>query len=467
MNVWLKRSLLLLAVAILAGWWVLYFHNDAVTARLPQWKWLQATVKSVGEKPPAKVDDDEDPDNTKNEIPVHTANVSVATLHRYIDGFGAIGPRPQRPKQMAGSANLASPVAGVVAEVLCQAGQLVHATDPVIQLDDRLAKSAEEQAAAGLAQAQAALAALKATPRPDQLQIAQLNVEKAQSTLQFAQKTYERLKLLGANQGVSEKSIEQSKMELAAAGTDVAVSQKQLALLKSSPTPEELRQEEAKVSQAGAALATARTLRAMMTIKSPIDATVVTVSVNPGESVDTTKTLIQLIALDRLLVNVDVPADQLPAKADGLPAQILLSSAPAPTDGSEPIIGKVAFVSPQVDARNGTVMVGIDLPAGTSLRPGLSVRVRIIVEEHKDCLTVPREAVVADENGDSVISIIEDEKRDESGTLRAQATHKSVKTGLEENGTIEIIADGLSESVKVVTAGAFGLPAASRVKLLD
>lgn len=466
MNVWLKRSLILGVVLILVFGWVLHFHNEMVTAHLPKWEWLQNGVKKLGIAEAPKVEEDDDPDNTKNEVPVHTATVSVATLRKYIDGFGAIGPRPARPGEMAGSANLASPVAGVVAQILCQAGQQVHATDPVIQLDDRLAKSAEEQAAAGLAQTQASLAALKATPRPDQLQIAQLNVEKARSALEFAQKGYERQKLLAVNEGVSGKSVDQAKMELGAAENDLAVSQKQLALLKSSPTPEELRAEEAKVAQANAALATARTQRQMMTIKSPIDATVMAISVNPGESVDVTKTLVQLVAMDRLQVDVGVPANQLTEKVEGFPAEILLTSAAA-AEGSEPLMGKVAFVSPQVDVRNGSVMVGIDLPAKSSLRPGLSVRVRIIVAEHKDCLLVPREAVVTDENGDSVISVIEGEKRDESGAAFGQATHKAVKVGLEENGMIEISADGISEGTKIVTAGAFGLPAASRVKLLD
>jgi len=35
-----------------------------------------------------------------------------------------------------------------VGEIRCEVGKTVHATDPVIQLDDRLATSAEEQAAA-------------------------------------------------------------------------------------------------------------------------------------------------------------------------------------------------------------------------------------------------------------------------------------------------------------------------------
>lgn len=457
MKPWLKWSIFAAAIVVLVLGWVIYFHNPAVAAALPKWAWLQSTVAHLGEKTTAEAPDDEDPDNTKNEIPVHTARVAVATLHRYVEGIGVIAPRPPREGQMPGGANLASPVAGVVAKVLCQVGQSVHANDPVIQLDDRLARSAESQASAALEQAQASLAALKATPRPDQLQIAQLGVEKARTALEFAQKSYDRQKLLSVDQGVSGKSVEQAAMELSAAKNDLAISEKQLTLLKNTPTPEDLHQEEAKVAQAAAALATARTQRELMTIKAPIDATVVALSVNPGEGVDTTRTIVQFVAMDRLVVNVDVPADQLPAKAQGLAAQILMASSAAKGDDA-PIVGTVSAVSPQVDPKNGAVTVSIDLPtAAASFRPGLSVRVRIIAEEHKDVLAVPREAVVADENGDSVISLIEGD----------QATHKTVKSGLEEDGLIEISADSIKEGDQVATAGAFGLPAATKVKIID
>jgi membrane fusion protein (multidrug efflux system) len=459
MRPWLKVTLFLVVVFVVALAWMVFFHNEAVAERLPKWAWLQKTVARLGEHKKAGEDADEgggenEGDGAKNEIPVHTAKVTVATLHKYIEGIGVVSPRAARAGEMAGSANLASPVAGVVSQVLCAVGQKVKAGEAVIQLDDRVAKAAEEQAAAGLAQAQASLAALKATPRPDQLQIAQLNVEKAQAALQFAQKNFDRQKLLSSEEGVSGKTLEQAQMELSAAKTDVTVNQKQLALLKSQPTPEDLRQEEAKVAQAQAALGAARAQHQMMTITAPIDATVEAVSVNPGEGVDTTKTLVQLVALDRLMVDVDVPAEQLPAAAKGLKALVSVSGKPA---GEGVVTGTVTVVSPQVDPKTGGVALTIDLPADSGLRPGLSVRVRVVTEEHKDCLVVPREAVVADENGDSVVSVIDGDR----------ATHQTVTTGLEENGMIEISADGIAEGVRVATAGAFGLPAATRVKLLD
>ena len=148
------------------------------------------------------------------------------------------------------------------------------------------------------------------------------------------------------------------------------------------------------------------------------------------------------------MVDVDVPAEQLPANAGGLAALDLSfvgfvhgrpEQALADGEGGQ-------MVTPQVDARNGAVMVGIDLPAAANFRPGLAVKVRIVVEEHKDVVAAPQEAVVTDENGDSVMSVVEDN----------QATHKTVKVGLQENGLTEVIGDGLSDSTVVVTTGAYG-----------
>jgi HlyD family secretion protein len=443
----IKTGSFILAALVLVAAWTLYFHNDAVTGHAPQWGWLQATVKVFGQSVPKAAEEDEDPDNSLNEIPVHVGQVTTETLHRYVDGYGQVVPQPPRKGQMSGSANIASSVAGVVAKVDCSMGQKVHAGDDLVELDNRLAKSAEDQAAAALAQEEAALAALKAQPRPEQVAVAQLAIDKAQSTVEFAQKNYDRQQKLVAEQGTAGKNVEQAATDLAAAKNDLAVAQKQMAILKATPTPEDLRQEEAKVRQAAATVASAKLQSQLLTIKAPIDGTVTAINVNPGESVDTTKTLVSLVALDRLMVDVDVPADQLPANAGGLPVVLTRETKDKPEAAKGGIEGKVSFVSPQVETKNGAVMLGIDLPAGTELRPGLTVRVRIIAEEHKGVLAVPREAVVANENGDNVISLVKD----------STAVHRTVKVGLEENGLIEIQSDGVKEGALVVTQGAFGL----------
>jgi multidrug efflux pump subunit AcrA (membrane-fusion protein) len=152
---------LLLLIVLMGGVWTMIYR--------PHWLQPAATV----------VDEEGDPDPQKFDVPVHTARISKETLRRYADAYGSVEPAPARKGRQAGTADIASPVAGVVREVLCEAGQTVTKGTPLIQLDDRLAKAAEEQAAAALNEAKATLAQLKATPRPEQLAITQLAVEKA------------------------------------------------------------------------------------------------------------------------------------------------------------------------------------------------------------------------------------------------------------------------------------------------
>ena len=318
---------------------------------------------------------------------------------------------------------------------------------------------AADQAQAALAESQASLAALQAAPRPEQIEIAQLAVDKARSAVELAQKNYDRQKQLVADEVAAAKVVEQAAADLAAAKDDLTVAQGQLALLKAPPRAEEIKQGEAKVNQSQAALAAAQAQLQMLAIKSPIDATVVSISVNPGESVDPSKAVVGLVGMDRLMIDMDVPADQLPPKVEGLPVQIILPATGKPGEAPRTLESTVAFVSPQVEPKNGAVMVGITLPDDAALRPGLTLHVKIVAAEHKDALLVPRQAVVQDENGDHVISIVTGE----------QAVHRNVQVGLEENGMIEIIDDGVKEGTKVVTEGAFGLreTQATHVKVVE
>ncbi|MFI5378328.1 MAG: efflux RND transporter periplasmic adaptor subunit [Tepidisphaerales bacterium] len=427
---------LLLLAALSGGVWVLRFR--------PQW---------IEPKPAAEAD--EEPHDTV--VPVHVANIARATMHRYVEAFGTVEPSPSRAGRMAGTADVASPVAGVVAEVLCEAGQKVAKGAPLLQLDDRLAKAAEDQATATLASAKASLAKLKATPRPAQLEIVRLAVEKAKAAVDFAQKTFERLKGLASREGTSQKSLEAAEQDLRASRIDLVVAEQQYELLKTSPTPEELADETAKVAGAEAALAAARTQRGMLRLVSPLDATVVAVTVHPGESVDVTRVLVDLVALDRLVVNASVPAEELASLSAGMSVQVLAARADGAKTADPPYEGKLFFIGPEVDRKTNTAPVGIDVAAGFPIRPGQTVRVRIMAQEHKDVLVVPRESIAQNDNGDNVIAVVEGD----------QATHKMVRVGLREGNLVEIDADDLKEGISVVTAGSHALPQATKVKIIE
>ena len=198
-------------------------------------------------------------------------------------------------------------------------------------------------------------------------------------------------------------------------------------------------------------LADARAQQSLLTVRSPLDGTVTKVSVSAGEAVDLSSTLADVMDLDRLVVDARVPAAELAALATGQTANVVADSS------ATVITGKLTFIGSEVAADTGTVTARISLPTGSGLRPGQFVHAQIMNQEHDNCLAVPEASVVQDENGATVIAIVQ------NGT----AVQKVVKTGLHEGGLVEVQADGLQPDMTVITEGAYALPHETRVRVLE
>jgi membrane fusion protein (multidrug efflux system) len=198
-------------------------------------------------------------------------------------------------------------------------------------------------------------------------------------------------------------------------------------------------------------LEAARLQQSLLRIRSPLAGTVTRVNVTPGTAVDPATVMAEIIALDRLIVSAAVPAAELGALAIGQPVQIT-------ADGSAATIaGSVDFIGAQLDAQTGTATVRTRLAPGTALRPGQRATLRIASVEHRDRLAVPVASVVRDANGASVIAIVAGD----------QATQMPVITGLQDGGLIEVDGDGLQAGMTVVTEGAYGLPATTRIRIVE
>ena len=414
--------------------------------------WVKPHAQEEAEKP------------VETDVPVKTSAVTRATLRRHIEGYGAVEPEPAMGGEPSAGAVIASPLAGMVAAVKCEPGQVVAKDAVLIQLDDRLAAAQEEQAQAALDSAQATLAKIKSAPRPEQLEVARLAVQKAQGAMDLAERNYERQKKLG-DQVASAKTIQQAENELNAAETDLQSAQKQLALL--TPSAQELAEATAKAREAEKALAVAQAQRAMLKIQSPVAGTVVRVAVNKGEAVDPTKVLVEVVSMDRLTVNATVSAKELRSLRIGQvadirltepatrPAEDVATTKPAGADNTG-VKGTVKQIGFQVDRKTDTVQVWIGVPANAGLRPGQYARVRIIADEHANRLAVPVDSVVTDGDGNSVISIVKGDK----------ATQLKVQLGLRDRNLVEIDGEGVKEGDAVVSEGAYGLPKETKIHLV-
>jgi membrane fusion protein (multidrug efflux system) len=430
-----------IAAALAAGAWILVFHSN----------WVKGAP-----------DEDEDAAEVMPLPSVKLGKITRATVRRYVEGYGTVEAQPSQAGIPAASARVASPVAGLLAEVLCSQGQRVEKGALLFQLDERSARAEEEKASAAVGSAQASLDKLKSFPRPDQIKVAEMQVDRARQSFEFSQKKHARQVQLAADQLASEKTLQEAALELAGARNDLAIAEKQLLLLQSTPTKEEVAEAQGKVVEAQKSLAAAQVQRSLLKIQAPLSGTVVRARVNAGEAVDLATILAEIVDLDRLVVEGLIPSPSLRSVAIGMDVEFLRggeeSKAPAQgaPDKQAALRGKIIFVGLDVDRKTDTGFVRVALPAKAGIAPGQFVRLRIIAEEHKDHLVVPRDSVVQTAEGKPCIV----------GFLGEKAVQKEVRVGLREGDLIEIEGDEVDEGDVIVTQGAYGLPGEAKVRIL-
>src|SRR5437867_3233470 len=100
---------ILLLLAVAGGIYVLVRHPD----------WLKGGAHEDAEKEP------------ETEVPVKTAKVERASLHRYVEGFGIVEPEPATAGKPAASATLTASTSGIIAAVYCEPGKTVEAGAPL------------------------------------------------------------------------------------------------------------------------------------------------------------------------------------------------------------------------------------------------------------------------------------------------------------------------------------------------
>jgi RND family efflux transporter MFP subunit len=214
----------------------------------------------------------------------------------------------------------------------------------------------------------------------------------------------------------------------------------------------QLKQEaDKRLAAARAELAAAQAAIAQVQLASPLDGVVARINVQPGQSVDLNTMVAEIIDPKRLVVTVNVPAEEAVQLSTGQTAEVFMDNAKKPVT-----TGRVSFVSPSVDQKTNAVLVRLTLPEDSQLRSGQFVRTRIVTQELTDRLVVPRDSVVKADDVE-VIYVVEGDK----------AVQTPVKTGLRDGNLVEATADGLKEGDTIVTVGAYGLPKETKIKITN
>jgi len=186
---------------------------------------------------------------------------------------------------------------------------------------------------------------------------------------------------------------------------------------------------------------------AAVEVVASVSGTVTRLAVKPGEAVDVSTPVAEVIDLNRLAISSEIPAAEAADLKTGQEVQV---------QSEPPVTATLSFVSPAVDAKNGTILTRALLPKDSGLRPGQFVQLKIVTAVHTNCLAAPSASVVTDESGKSAIALVTGDT----------AARMPVTTDLREDGWVEVAGTGLKEGVSVVTLGAYGLPEKTKIRVL-
>ncbi|PIS30180.1 hypothetical protein COT42_03590 [Candidatus Saganbacteria bacterium CG08_land_8_20_14_0_20_45_16] len=152
--------------------------------------------------------------------------------------------------------------------------------------------------------------------------------------------------------------------------------------------------------------------------------------------------------IDNVKVLADVSEKYYSALYRGMRAEIRLDAYP-----DRVFIGKVINIRPVVDPLSRTTQVEILVAnPGYQVKPGMFCKVDLILKKKTTALLIPADAVLGDT--EKYVFVVE----------AGKAVKKPVKTGIQENNTIEIIA-GLSSSDQVIVVGQRVVEEGSKVKV--
>lgn len=192
-------------------------------------------------------------------------------------------------------------------------------------------------------------------------------------------------------------------------------------------------------------------------VRAPFDGIIGSRTISEGDYVTTNTILTTLNDLSQIKVTFQVPERFLVTVRDG--TDFMLKS--ASIDVSQPVTGKVYFVSAVIDrATRSSEVKGVISNPPAVLRPGMFANVELVLNIRKGALTVPEGAILTTASGSQVI-LADDQAGD------PVAKFVPVQLGLRSRGFVEItpLQGDLNEQQMVVASGVGGLILYPGIKL--
>jgi HlyD family secretion protein len=324
---------------------------------------------------------------------------------------------------------IASQTLGHITKIFVDEGARVTVGQKLIELDDREARAAREQAAANLQIAQTRLKKMETVDSS----VAEQNVEQARTNVQLAQNAFENAQRLRDAGHLPQAQFDEARLKLELAQSTLQ-SAKTLAQSQRR-TGADFKLLQLAVREAQARLKVAQSQLGNMSIVAPVAGTVVLRMAEVGDVAQPGKVLMVVAKQGLVQAVADVDEKNLAHLRIGQTAWVV-----ADAFADQRIPARLQFIAPAVDAARGTVEIKLNIEKVPDfLRPEMTVTVEIIAKQLNNALVLPIEAIRDANSDDPWVMSIRDQR----------AVRNDVVLGAKGEGSVEIVS-GLKEGDIVI-----------------
>jgi HlyD family secretion protein len=238
---------------------------------------------------------------------------------------------------------VASPLSGQLESLYVHRGQWVKPGDPLFALDIQPEKDARDQASQQLAQARSNLEDAKKPRRPTEIESIQAQLEQARAASVFSEKNFERLVQLERTGAQAMQDLDRARSSRDQDKKRVAQLEADLETARLGARSDQIAAAEATVRAQEAALARAEWNLAQKRQNAPQAGVVFDTLYREGEWVGAGRPVVALLPPPNVKVRAFVPETRIGGIHYGDQFQVYVDGRP------EPLIGKVSFISPQVE----------------------------------------------------------------------------------------------------------------------
>ena len=272
-----------------------------------------------------------------------------------------------------------SEITAVVRERRVQEGDVVAA-------GDLLALLSADDLAARVREAEASLAHLQHSARPQ----AEAALREAETRLAQSSRESQRRRELFDRKLIARESLEQAEQAEVGARAAAETARVRLARLSLGDADEMVLRE--RLSAAQAALAKTE-------IRASVAGTVLTRNAEPGDIVQPGKVLFEIARRGTTEVLVPLDEKNLGAVGLGQNARCLADAYP-----KDVFIARVSLITPKIDPLRGTVDIRLTVePVPEFLRQDMTVSVNIETARRENALSIPNDAVLAGNDGRATV----------------------------------------------------------------